>query len=663
MADSTEEGPTREAAAAVISSNTSRPRHPGAGGTLPPTVRRFLNKKGRRTLGGHRCRASRSEYRPLFSSLDDDDDDWGRVFGGTEPCGWPPGGGAAGWDRAAIRDGPLPPPSETTASYSSSLWLEDSVDGPQPHSPPHTPALVWVESNSDWAPSSVSPGKTPLPIIEEEVPLHVISLSPGKKPLPIIDEEASVMRLVPIIDEKGNFVPRASPGTKRVPVTDEELSVTTLVTLDDDEESVPSVGGGVRPPVPSPAGRPSPAEDSRSPLRRGGRTADNDAIAFVRREYGDERRDAAAAAAAAAGTWDEASEGAVLGSFREGRRTVDPDSSFYTDVIRSLCSVVSPQHLLLLAATNPAADATSVATALRALEGLDAWAFAVNEDRIQLFVVECNAIRALLTFLEAHTGDDRCVVGVLKVLRHCAYVGDVVGTEQMSSAVAVELFRCNAIGIFAQALEAHQNDYFPRHGCLFKTIWSILMDLVNDGLVMGDLTGPDAPAEGRARLLDAVLLCLERAGHAMSNAWMRQIMTTLYMLIQSDNHPNSPTRLMLEGRHTVSRCLQIIVANASFCEDEQVHAEAIAFFCQCIARRDTLSTSLEGGSLVRFAQDAMTSFPRNGLIQGSACLIIQRLDHCPPSQFDGDGENIFSTISAYFMKPWVLCADNKMSVT
>jgi hypothetical protein len=335
------------------------------------------------------------------------------------------------------------------------------------------------------------------------------------------------------------------------------------------------------------------------------------------------------------------------------------DDSSFNDGLRKEQSSVPPDALVRevaqLAWGPPIGDGSP---ALGALDRLYMRLLTTEDDHLeQQFVAENNIVDVLLDVLQRHMRDGCCVEKVLKILRQCIYYGDDVRTEQqVPTEMAVKVFQRRGIDMLVQALGVHQNEYSPHCACIFKTIWSILMDVVHDAVVARTLKS-SATAQQRGLLLYAAQLCLDRAaGDATAgSSTMRQISMTLTLLLQSDDTPDSPTRLNLARTHAILKYLDLILTNESFRRDEPLWEDTLTLCVACISScpQDTLSKSLIGGRKQSFAPlvtKATQTFPRNGAIQGTACLLVQqeRKYRSQPSLLE-DGEDAFSTMVSFFM--------------
>jgi hypothetical protein len=302
--------------------------------------------------------------------------------------------------------------------------------------------------------------------------------------------------------------------------------------------------------------------------------------------------------------------------------------------------------------------------ALRALDQLHRWSLEVEEDHIlEQFIARNTAVDTLLDFLYGHVHNGLCVDKTIKVLQNFIYVDNaLLGREQLATEIAVNIFEHHGIGILVQTLDVHQNASSSHYSTrIFKTSWSILMDVIHDD----DVAGKFKSWEYRGLVLHAVHLCLDRMGDGTSvgstyvstssATTMFQILTTIRTLIEDDDKADSPTRLVSAGKRIIPKCLEILLGNdASISSNESLWEEAITLCLKCVSSHpdDTLSQALVSNTttsvLAPFVTKAIRTFPGNGVIQGTSCLLEQKGCNCRSFQPDDcTAQDPFSSVVSF----------------
>ena len=307
-------------------------------------------------------------------------------------------------------------------------------------------------------------------------------------------------------------------------------------------------------------------------------------------------------------------------------------------------------------ATNPA---TPRWLALDALCNLREWVIEAADEEIDLYIdeIKTTAIPELFQYLRTNVDDNQCVCEALELLRRFACHKDIC---------AIVFVEAHAINILVLALLAHNTNGFSpnqQHTCLFRTIWNFLIDITLCPSVFVYFKNcDDKNKQGeqeqqpkyyqRMKLVAAVDLCLDRAGHAMSFSWMAQIFDILQMLLRSDCDdgnikPNGEVRLAIWEKKIAQKCQQMLDTTinedySDLFEYERVHVGAISFFRSClIDRDDALSESLDRHDLAKFVRKSLAEFPMVGYIQGIGCQILQEIasESFPSSSNDNNNSS------------------------
>ena len=286
---------------------------------------------------------------------------------------------------------------------------------------------------------------------------------------------------------------------------------------------------------------------------------------------------------------------------------------------------------LLETVTNPT---TTRWDALDGLYKVHTWIIDATEEEIDVYSEEIKtwAIPELLQYIRTNVDDNQCVCEAVKLLRRLANHKDVN---------AIVFLEAHAINILVLALLSHNtNGFSPNQSCLFRTIWNFLMDIVLCPSVIVYFKKCDYHGQfqqkyyQRMKLVTAVNLCLDRAGHAMTFLWMAQIFDTLQMLLRTDDDdgnskPNGDVRLLIWEKQIAQKCQQILDTNdySYMFEYERVPIGAMTFFRSCLIDRDDddLSESLDRHILTKFVRKTLAEFPMSGYIHGTGCQILNEI--------------------------------------
>eukprot|EP00536_Pseudo-nitzschia_multiseries_P016169 jgi/Psemu1/45187/gm1.45187_g len=268
-------------------------------------------------------------------------------------------------------------------------------------------------------------------------------------------------------------------------------------------------------------------------------------------------------------------------------------------------------------------------------------------------------IPALLQYIRMNVQDRQCVVEAIQVLRWLLSLldnSDQSDRKDSKSNNVLVFIQVHAISILVLALESHQSNdkiVHPDHHriCAFETIWEFLMDLVLSPSVVDDFFQKNEKENHsehekncqRMELLEAVDICLDRTGHAMSFSWMTQVFQILNTLLRTKTAegtyvPTINVRMCLWKKQIAKKCQQLLDKKTNehlndydhyyyhWFKYEEASAAAVSFFWFCLRdQKDYLSESLDRKILTRFADTAMKEFPRSEYIQGVGYQIIQAL--------------------------------------